>query len=158
MLIKFGGRLIHSALTFVLFCCGQPIVCQTCYLAMANRPRWQLCWSPANLLSFEVYFEHIASPEEQDELVHLPHVLHRPVPDPPPVSVLNYRGQPTRMPWIHCRENNCKRCMSGRGGYQFRWVDTRWSSESVLDTTVGAATHWERNDLPWPAGIRKRGF
>ena len=124
---------------------------------MADLPKWQECWSPANLMSFRVYFEEYATDEEQDELVKLPFLQHKPISDPPAFVMLRYHGEPFEMRWSVCKKDDCPRCISGRGGWQFRWVDKRWSSESVLDTTKNPLEHEVMNTKQWPVGILKPG-
>ena len=131
--------------------------------AMANLPRWALVWTESNFSSFQNYLTHYATPDEIPDLLQLPMKTHR--SNPPPFgpqptnlhTVVDVHGVPRYLPEIPCDEAVCDRCREGRGGYQFRWVDSRWTPAASCDMTVDKATHWRNvTKHAWPVGMRYR--
>ena len=43
------------------------------------------------------------------------------------VEIAVTKVRPDNMPHIPCRDQECKRCKLGQGGYQFRWFHSRWA-------------------------------
>ena len=68
-----------------------------------------------------------ASPEEQQEVQHLYTIEHAMVAAGQVVQPSLPSGVELRS--VPCRAENCQRCMTLRGGYQFRWYDARWVAE-----------------------------
>ena len=134
------------------------------YRPMAALPIWRDCWSSYNLQSFQVWFEHYATQEEQESALQLYVVDHRAqtspwlasrgiVPRSIPVS-LSMRGSRVSLPHRLCDQPQCARCLSGRGGYQFRWVDSRWTPHAALDLTLTPQQVLQAMDRPWSIGMR----
>lgn len=123
---------------------------------MAKRPRWGECWSVPNLDSFTAFFAFYASDDEAQELSHLPVVYHRGALDAIAIRVpiaVQRNGQYITLPQEDCLLFGCERCRSGRGGYQFRWIDDRWTPEAALDMSQLPGELQAEAMLPWPRGI-----
>ena len=130
---------------------------------MADLPRWKKCWSSYNLTSFLTWFRSYATLKEQQEAMHLYTVEHRRivpawlsargvVPEDVPLQV-TLMGVKVDIPHRKCSEQNCERCISGRGGYQFRWVDRRWTPSAALDLTLTPQEVECEMRKPWPRGL-----
>ncbi len=123
---------------------------------MAQLPRWQLCWSESNLTSFLYWFKHLASEDEQADALFLPMLIHYGGPfagiaEHVPVT-LEFRGVVHEMREEMCRERDCERCSMGRGGWQFRWTDPRWTPQASLHLTLDPLSQMEESSKPWPLG------
>ena len=136
-------------------------------VTMAALPRWDMCWSAFNLTSFLTWFGSYATEEEQIDAMQLYTVEHRRavpawlsaygvVPQDVPLQV-THMGVKVNFPRRCCMEPNCERCSTGRGGYQFRWVDRRWTPSAALDLSltpqqvqVEMCKRWPRGLLPIP--------
>ena len=68
-----------------------------------------------------------ASPEEQQEVQHLYTIEHAMVAAGQVLRLSLPSGVELRS--VPCRAENCQRCMTLRGGYQFRWYHARWVAE-----------------------------
>ena len=126
---------------------------------MAAGPRWEMCWSTSNLTSFLTWFHKFATRTEQEETKHLHVLIHRMdtgpfLPTEIPIAV-TIEGVHTPLPTIPCEEVGCERCRIGRGGYQFRWVDPRWTPEISKDMTLSPMEHFQKTSEPWPRGVRR---
>ena len=126
-------------------------------------PRWEKCWSPYNLTSFLTWMRHYASEEEKAEVMHLYTVEHRKsvpawlaargiIPQEVPLQV-TIGGVQVDFPKNPCDERGCERCRSGRGGYQFRWVDPRWTPQAALDLSLSPQQVQTEMYKPWPRGL-----
>ena len=130
-------------------------------MAMA---RWQLCWSSYNYQSFRAWFHHHATETEQEEALQLYTVEHRRTTPqwllamgvvPQDVqATFKFRGQGRHLPAVPCSEAGCERCATGRGGYQFRWVDARWTPRAALDLSLTPQQVAQEMYKPWPQGMR----
>ena len=134
------------------------------YSIMAQMPIWRQCWSTYNLHSFQIWFEHYASEAEQQSVLGLYLVEHREGPSPLldrlglvpqtiPVT-LKAGGREYTLPTRLCEEVSCTRCLHGRGGYQFRWVDDRWTPRAALDLSLSPQEVLNAMRSPWPRGSR----
>ena len=125
-------------------------------LELHNPPRWQTCFSVANLDSFTNYIQYYATTAERETLLQLPVVYH----------VGRYDNIATRIPigvmvrqtWIplpeaNCTAAECGRCERGCGGYSFHWVDERWTPAMAMDLTQTLQEAKEEALKPWPRGI-----
>ena len=127
-------------------------------------PQWRLCWSPWNYTSFLTWFSTHASADEQREVLGLYLVTHRQKPS----EYLQARGiipqelQPTlrlqdgsahQLPQLPCQDVGCKRCDEGRGGWQFRWCDPRWTPSAALDLALTPQELQAEMRRPWPRGL-----
>ena len=65
-----------------------------------------------------------------------------------------FRGERIPMPVRQCTQPNCDRCTTGRGGYQFRWVDARWTPRAAMDLTLNPEQVRRAMGRPWPMGMR----
>ena len=74
------------------------------------------------------------------------------VPQEVPMTV-TARGVKVEFPTRPCMEGNCQRCISGRGGYQFRWVDSRWTPRAALDLGLTPQQLQVEMYTPWPRGV-----
>ena len=130
---------------------------------MAHFPRWGMCWSPPNLTSFLTWFRDYASVDEQAAALQLHIVNHRqacsPIllacgitPEELPVLV-RYQGQSVPLPVTDCTEPNCHRCITGSGGYQWRWLDQRWTPQAARDLTLTPEQLQQEIYRPWPVGM-----
>ena len=96
---------------------------------MADMPRWEhhTVYSPAMFMAFKSYHEGLQAQgrlEEYEQLQQLYIVRHR-YKDDDGVRAASYstgHGQAERP----CREKECGRCRSGRGGWAFRWHSPLW--------------------------------
>ena len=128
---------------------------------MAHFPRWQLCWSPANWLSFQTWMVQHATESEKEEAMHLYLVNHEPVdplvlgcPQKTP-TMFTVNGVLRTFPEVMCLERGCPRCTYRRGGWSFRWVDARWTPEAALMVNSSEAEHLAAMQKPWPVGCRR---
>ena len=132
-------------------------------LTMAAMPRWEKCWSSYNLTSFLTWFGSYATEEEQLDAMQLYTVEHRRtvpawlsargvVPQDLPLQV-TLMGVKVNFPQRCCSEPHCERCTSGRGGYQFRWVDRRWTPSAALDLSLTPQQVQVEMRKPWPRGL-----
>ena len=116
-----------------------------------------------NLHSFQIWFEHYATEAEQQSALALYVVEHREhtpildglgiVPQTIPVT-LRARGQQHTLSSRPCEASSCARCLAGRGGYQFRWVDSRWTPRAALDLSLNPQQVLRAMQRPWPHGMR----
>ena len=130
---------------------------------MAALPIWGDCWSAYNLQSFQIWFAHYATEAEQESVLDL-YVIEHFKEDPvlfgvrlPTESVpvtLSFRGAHVQLPRRACSQADCRRCSQGHGGYQFRWIDSRWTPRAALDLTLNPRTAMQAMDSPWPRGLR----
>ena len=58
------------------------------------------------------------------------------------------------LPQKKCKEADCKRCTQGCGGWQFRWVDKRWTPRSALRTDRTPDVVYKLVEKAWPEGVR----
>ena len=81
---------------------------------------------------------------------------HRQLVAPAPLSVIEHRSPPSlliegrlvtpqKVPTpgtysVPCAQEGCVRCLSGRGGYQFRWFSMLWYAHYVDLARPGAWT------------------
>ena len=130
---------------------------------MAALPRWEKCWSPYNLTSFLTWMGHYASEAEKEEAMQLFTVEHRRdtpawlvargiTPEEVPLQV-TVGGVKVDFPQRQCEEPGCERCATGRGGYQFRWVDSRWTPAAALDLSLNPQELQVEMYKPWPRGL-----
>ncbi len=87
---------------------------------MAAVPRWiydETVDSAAMLSGFLAYLAR-ATRSEADDRRELAMVIHDSTCGPP----VSCAGLPQ---WA-CEAVNCRRCLTGTGGYQFRWYHARW--------------------------------
>ena len=130
---------------------------------MAAMPRWEKCWSSYNLTSFLTWFGSYATEEEKLDAMELYTVEHRRavpawllargvVPQDVPLQV-THMGVKVNFPRRCCMEPNCERCSTGRGGYQFRWVDRRWTPSAALDLSLTSQQVQVEMYKPWPRGL-----
>ena len=85
--------------------------------------------SPLNLSAFLKWCRTATEEELEAVMINVYMVEHRfpeelfGIQGPPPI-IINRPDIPRQ--WImqqaNCQENNCIRCISGRGGWQFRWI------------------------------------
>ena len=128
---------------------------------MAHFPRWGVCWSSYNLHSYLIWFEHYATEDEQQSVLELHMVEHAAktpaldamgiIPRTIPVT-LSSRGTSTELSSRPCKQSLCERCREGRGGYQFRWIDSRWTPRAALDLSLRPHEVLVAMDRPWPDG------
>ena len=130
---------------------------------MADYPRWDICWSTSNWSSFCTWMEHYASEEDKQNCIQLHIVNHKQKTNPdldamglkpekiPQTFVVN--GERVTFPERLCQTPNCKRCLTGRGGWQFRWIDRRWTPEESLNLSLNPLEHHEAVSQPWPMGM-----
>ena len=136
------------------------------FTRMAHYPRWRELWSTYNLSSFLTWFHHYATEEDKQSVLHLFTVEHRRattpgwlaanafIPQEVPLQV-TVNGKEFALPKRRCSEDNCERCISGRGGYQFRWFDQRWTPLAALDLKLTPEqVNFEMYNEPWPRGLR----
>ena len=132
-------------------------------VTMAALPRWEMCWSAFNLTSFLTWFGSYATEEEQIDAMQLYTVEHRRVvpswllthgvvPQEVPLQV-TLMGATVYFPQRRCSEPECERCTTGRGGYQFRWVDRRWTPSAALDLSLTPQQVQVEMYKPWPRGL-----
>ena len=127
-------------------------------------PQWRLCWSPWNYTSFITWFGNYASADEQREVLGLYMVVHRQKPS----ELLQARGivpqelEPSlrlrdgsvhQLPSLPCQDVGCKRCDEGRGGWQWRWCDKRWTPSAALDLALTPQELQTEMYRPWPRGL-----
>ena len=74
------------------------------------------------------------------------------VPQDVPLQV-TLMGVKVNFPQRCCSEPHCERCTSGRGGYQFRWVDRRWTPSAALDLTLTPQEVEREMRKSWPRGL-----
>ena len=132
---------------------------------MAALPRWQKCWSSYNLSSFLTWIRCYATEDEKQSVLQLYILEHRRAPTPEwltakgvvpqevPLQV-TVHGEKFDLPRKRCLKITCERCMSGRGGYQFRWVDQRWTPCAALDLTLTPGQVQVEMYALWPHGLR----
>ena len=144
-------------------CLASPRFFCLAFISMAHMPRWDICWSSYNLTSFLTWFRSYATEEEQLGALHLYTVEHRRtvpkwlaargvVPQDVPLQV-TYKGAKVDFPQRKCSEPGCERCASGRGGYQFRWVDRRWTPSAALDLRLTPLEVQDEMYKSWPRGL-----
>ncbi len=132
---------------------------------MANLPRWENCWSSYNLTSFLAWFHSHASPAEQQEALGLYIMVHRSGPSPMlrelgivprevPCTVQLHDGTQVALPRRECPGFDCARCSAGRGGYMFRWIDSRWTPSAALALHLNPQEVAVEMYKPWPRGMR----
>ena len=84
--------------------------------AMADWPRWlEEDVDSQAMLSAYLWYQHTS----KQTMGPLPLIVHRcsfTEPPPAPPGTTN----------ILCTAANCQRCLSGRGGYRFRWYSRHW--------------------------------
>ena len=130
---------------------------------MAALPRWEKCWSSYNLTSFLTWFGSYATQQEQIDAMELYTVEHRRVvpawllaygvvPQDLPLQV-TFKGAKVNFPQRRCSEPECERCTTGRGGYQFRWVDPRWTPSAALDLSLTPQQVQDEMCKLWPRGL-----
>ena len=132
---------------------------------MAALPRWQKCWSSYNLSSFLTWIRCYATEDEKQSVLQLYILEHRRAPTPEwltakgvepqkvPLQV-TVHGKAIVLPKKLCSEVNCWRCTSGTGGYQFRWVDPRWTPRAALNLKLTPdGVKDEMYTKPWPHGL-----
>ena len=158
--------LLRSGARFGLRSRAQPVCCSfhSCTRAiMAALPRWEKCWSSYNLTSFLTWMGHYASEVEKEEAMQLFTVDHRRgvpawlvargvIPEEVPLQV-TVGGVKVDFPKRPCQEPGCERCITGRGGYQFRWVDARWTPTAALDLSLNPQEVQVEMYKPWPRGL-----
>ena len=92
---------------------------------MAHLPRWGGSDVDSQAM-VSAYLHWISKAEASEAEALLPYlwmVNHRNEWGPPPSPPRAHgRDIPTRP----CSEEGCQRCHRGEGGYQFRWIDSRW--------------------------------
>ena len=133
---------------------------------MAHYPRWGMCWSSPNLQNFLTWFHEYASVEEQTAVLQLSIVNHREAlpalltmlgctPKLLPVSV-RYKGSSVPLLATACTERHCHRCMTGGGGYQWRWLDQRWTPQAARDLNLTPEQLQQEIVKPWPVGMLRQ--
>ena len=129
---------------------------------MAHFPDWEKCSTPANLTSFMTWFHQYTTAEEQkDTLFHFS-VEHRQAPTPAGLATrslqphtvpfqVTVHGSMVLLPVRQCLEPNFRRCREGRGGWQFKRADWRWTPRACLHLTPDQ----HKRDIykPWPQGM-----
>ena len=131
---------------------------------MAHLPRFfkpDEVNTPANYESFCTFFTHFASEEERAQLVHLYSIQHRTPWHNGIVAlpVVSSSGQ-SKLPARFCDEPQCIRCTTGRGGWRFPWVDSRWTplyAKVQLCPGAPIASNISQNlcSRPWPEGVHR---
>ena len=127
-------------------------------------PVWQMCWSSWNFSSFMVWFNQYATLEEQRAASDLYMVVHRQkpsefleahgiIPEEVDVNFVRRDGVSVHLPRLTCKDVGCRRCDEGRGGYQWRWCDPRWTPSSVLDMGLTPQEMAKEAYRPWPRGL-----
>ena len=90
---------------------------------MAHLPRWvehPRLDSSAMLSAYLEWTKDATLTELADTVPHLWLIEHAPAETPAPT--INGVSMPQRI----CATVGCRRCLSLRGGYQFKWTDRRW--------------------------------
>ena len=125
---------------------------------MAHWPRWQIVHSELNFSSFATYISDYATEEEVRDLLELYVVNHRPFITPGFTHVpmcVTFQGVHFELKDRLCTEQFCERCTAGRSGWQFRWVDARWTPQCALNLKLSKQEAWEQSGEEWPVGILK---
>ena len=96
--------------------------------AMADWPRWleEDVDSQAMLSAYQWYL-HVS----KKTMGPLPMIVHRSAftePPPAPKGTIN----------ILCTTESCERCLSGKGGYRFRWYSRHWIDRYKMMAREGA--------------------
>ena len=96
--------------------------------AMADWPRWleEDVDSQAMLSAYQWYL-HVS----KKTMGPLPMIVHRSAftePPPAPTGTIN----------ILCTTESCERCLSGKGGYRFRWYSRHWIDRYKMMAREGA--------------------
>ena len=116
-------------------------------LTSAELPRWidhPRVDSQAMFSAFLAYRGRCTG-EAYTQLGHLYIIEHR---HEPTVAVssqvirpqeIHSRGQPTRP----CTAQGCARCLSGHGGYQFKWYNDRWRDTYI---SLSKENAWHPDD------------
>ena len=89
---------------------------------MAALPRWidnDTLDSAAMLSAYLGWAAGATKDEIKDTVPYLWLIEHRPASEAPVIGGF-------QMPMRLCATPACARCASGKGGYQFRWADSRW--------------------------------
>ena len=100
---------------------------------MAHYPRWieeDTVDTVAMYMAYLAYRQH-CSPREQAALDALTIVQHKASVAKELFPIVNDLTQIGPLRHTQCTLEKCPRCMGGRGGYQFRWYDSRWYAEYV---------------------------
>ena len=96
--------------------------------AMADWPRWlEEDVDSQAMLSAYLWYQHTS----KQTMGPLPLIVHRSSftePLPAPTGTTN----------ILCTAENCQRCLSGRGGYRFRWYSRHWIDRYKVMARKGA--------------------
>ena len=124
-----------------------------------SRRRWRQCFSELNLDSFLVYVANYASADEIVELKTYPVVYHRFRYDELAVRIpvgVTVDGVWHALPEVACDAPDCLRCTTGRGGFQFCWIDGRWTPEAALDLTQTRFEAAMAAQNAFPEGCLKR--
>ena len=69
--------------------------------------------------------------------------------------VLIIDGKNHNMITVPCTQEDCERCLNGKGGYQFRWIDPRWTPEAAIRLHAHPWQVQEWCKEPWPIGVHK---
>ena len=136
----------------------------TAVQSVGSAPEWKMCWSTWNFTSFLVWFGEYATLPEQYDTSALYMVVHREQPSPfliasgiVPEEVetpLRRRdGTTAHLPRLVCMDVGCRRCDEGRGGYQWRWCDPRWTPSAALDMQLNPLELARECYKPWPRGM-----
>ena len=114
---------------------------------MANLPRWindSTVDSSAMMCAYQRWVQQkgVTVGPLHGVVGPLPVIEHR---SPQTVHLAGCRITPKLIPTpgtygVECQEDNCVRCLSGRGGYQFRWYCTEWHDDYVAWARAGAWT------------------
>ena len=106
--------------------------------AMADWPRWlEEDVDSQAMLSAYLWYQNCS----KQTMGPLPLIVHRcsftePLTEPPaPPGTTN----------VLCTAENCQRCLSGRGGYRFRWYSRHWIDRYKMMARKGA----------WGATVKK---
>ena len=154
-------------------CANSPVPDTTPFTSV-ELPRWlhdDRVDSPAMLGAFLAYRdartddgEFKLPAETRAQLMDLYQIDHAMQPT---ITVADQTITPTRVasvvPQVPCTAQNCRRCLTGQGGYQFRWYHPRWQVKydalrrpHAWSPTEGPETTWAVSAL-LPVAAASRG-
>ena len=151
------GGLTHSARSTAVQIVRSDLPAARCCSCPHPPSPWrtELCWSTSNVSSFLAWYAHYASPAEQAWATEfLYSTEHAPFYGAAAPFTLKAADGTTRtLPMRPCEEPGCRRCLTKRGGWAFRWVDYRWTPRASLRLDLDPPAHQKMASKPWPTGV-----
>ena len=114
---------------------------------MAHYPRWVTSFNVDSSAMYAAYSEYMSKVENRIEIEDmgfsgsLTFVDH---------CRLGTAGSMEHVNVIICNQYGCQRCVTGRGGYMFRWYSPLWSETYVKLAKVGAWMPGQPENLDKP--------